>query len=165
MKMSEALLAEFDQEMATTRRTLERVPEDKFGWQPHEKSMTMGRLACHIAGIPNFGISVAKADSMDLSKEHGDVAAADRQQLLAGFDRLVGRARSAIAGMSDEDMARPWSLLRGETTLFRAPKAAILRTVMMNHLIHHRGQLSVYLRLTNTPVPSIYGPSADEGIM
>jgi len=166
MTMIDALLPEFDQEMATTRRVLERVPEDKFGWQPHEKSMSMGRLACHVAAIPNFAVSAANADSMDFAKgEYKEIEATDRRQLLEAFDQVVAEARAALAKTGDEEMMKPWSLLRGDITLFRAPKAVIIRSVMMNHLIHHRGQLSVYLRLTNTAVPSIYGPSADEGIM
>jgi uncharacterized damage-inducible protein DinB len=166
MKISDALLPEFDQEMATTRRTLERVPEDKMDWRPHAKSMTMGQLACHIAGIPNFATSAGKGDSMDFAKgEYKEVHATDRRQLLEGFDQSVAEARSAIAKISDEELMKPWSLLRDGTTLLRLPKAAVIRSLAMNHLIHHRGQLSVYLRLTDTPVPSIYGPSADEGMM
>jgi len=166
MKISDALLPEFDQEMATTRRTLERVPEDKLDWQPHEKSMTMGRLAGHIAAIPNFAISAATRDSMDFAKgEYDEIQATGRRQLLEAFDQKVAEARAALAGISNEEMMKPWALLRGDVTLLRMPKAAVIRTVMMNHLIHHRGQLSVYLRLTNTPVPSIYGPSADEGML
>ncbi len=165
MKITDALLPEFDQEMATTRRTLERVPEDKMDWRPHEKSMTMGRLACHIAEIPGFASSAARADSMDFAKgEFKQIHATGCRQLLEAFDQAVAEARSAIASVGDEELMKPWVLRRGDVKLFQAPKATVIRTVMMNHLIHHRGQLSVYLRLTNTPVPSIYGPSADEGI-
>jgi uncharacterized damage-inducible protein DinB len=165
MKITDALLPEFDQEMATTRRTLERVPEDKMDWRPHEKSMTLGRLACHIAELPGFASSAARTDSMDFEKgEYKQVHATNRRQLLEAFDQTVAEARSAIAGIGDAELMKPWALRRGDVTLFQAPKAAVIRTVMMNHLIHHRGQLSVYLRLNNAPVPSIYGPSADEGI-
>jgi uncharacterized damage-inducible protein DinB len=152
--------------MATTRRTLERVPEDKMDWRPHQKSMTMGRLACHIAEIPGFASSAARADSMDLAKgEYKEIQATGRQQLLEAFDQTVAEARSAIANIGDAELMKPWSLRRGEITLLRMPKAAVIRTLTMNHLIHHRGQLSVYLRLTDTAVPSIYGPSADEGTL
>jgi uncharacterized damage-inducible protein DinB len=166
MKISDSLLPEFDHEMATTRKVLERVPDAQFGWTPHEKSMNMGKLACHVAGIPYFGSSVAKADSMDFAKgEYEEIAAANNKELLAGFDKTAAAARSAIAGMSDEDMMKTWALQMNGQTLMSMPKVAVIRTVLMNHLIHHRGQLSVYLRMTNTPVPSIYGPSADEGQM
>ncbi|HUD99502.1 MAG TPA: DinB family protein [Bryobacteraceae bacterium] len=165
MKITDALLPEFDQEMATTRRTLERVPEDKMDWRPHEKSMTLGQLACHIAELPGFASSAARADSLDFEKgEFKQIHATSCRQLLEAFDQTVAEARSAIASIGDEELMKPWVLRRGDVKLFQAPKAAVIRTVMMNHLIHHRGQLSVYLRLTNTPVPSIYGPSADEGI-
>ncbi|MDP8988783.1 MAG: DinB family protein [Acidobacteriota bacterium] len=166
MKISDTLLGEFDHEMSTTRKLLERVPEDKWDWTPHEKSMKMGRLACHVAELPYFATFAAKSDSMDFAKgEYKMVEAANRQQLLEAFDKLAAAARAAIAASSDEDLLKPWSLMMDSKALLTMPKAGILRTVMMNHLIHHRGQLSVYLRLTDTPVPSIYGPSADEGGM
>ena len=166
MKISDTPLPEFDHEAATTRRTLERVPEDKFDWAPHERSMTLGRLACHVAEIPYFGTAVAKADSMDFAKgEYKQIQAANRRELLDQFDATVQESRAAIAQMSDADMMKSWSLQNGGNTLMSMPKAAVLRAVLMNHWIHHRGQLSVYLRLTGALVPSIYGPSADEGSM
>ena len=166
MKISDSLLPEFDHEVSTTRKLLERVPEDKWDWTPHEKSMKMGRLACHVAEITYFATAAAKSDSMDFAKgEYKSVEAANRQQLLAAFDKQAADARAAIATLSDEELMKPWSLMMDGKALMSMPKIGVLRTVMMNHLIHHRGQLSVYLRLTNTPVPSIYGPSADEGSM
>ena len=166
MKISDRLLPEFDHEVSTTRKLLERVPEDKWDWTPHEKSMKMGRLACHVAELPYFATSTSKSDSMDFAKgEYKTVEAATRQQLLDAFDKNATDARAAIAALSDEDLMKPWSLVMDGKALMTMPKAGVLRTVMMNHLIHHRGQLSVYLRLTDTPVPSIYGPSADEGSM
>ena len=166
MKISDSLLPEFDHEVSTTRKLLERVPEDKWDWTPHEKSMKLGRLACHVAELPYFATSTAKSDSMDFAKgEYKTVEAANRQQLLDAFDKQATDARAAIAALSDEELMKPWSLVMDGKALMTMPKAGVLRTVMMNHLIHHRGQLSVYLRLTNTPVPSIYGPSADEGNM
>jgi len=166
MKISDALLPEFDHEISTTRKLLERVPEDKWDWTPHEKSMKLGRLACHVAELPFFATSTAQSDSMDFAKgEYKTVEAANRQQLLDAFDKNATGARAAIAALSDEDLMKPWSLVMDGKALMTMPKAGVLRTIMMNHLIHHRGQLSVYLRLTDTPVPSIYGPSADEGSM
>ncbi len=166
MKLSDILLPEFDHEAATTLRTLERVPEYKFGWTPHEKSMTLGRLACHVAEIPYFGTAVAKADSMDFAKgEYKVIEAANRQQLLAQYNATIQDTRASIAGMSDADMMKSWSLLNDGKTLISMPKVAVLRSILMNHWIHHRGQLTVYLRLTGAAVPSIYGPSADEGSM
>jgi uncharacterized damage-inducible protein DinB len=166
MKISESLLPEFDHEIATARRVLERVPEDKFGWTPHEKSMTLGRLANHVAELPFFALSAASSDSMDFSKgDYKPLDAANRQQLLEAFDKIAADARAAIAGMSDADMMKPWTLMMDGKAVVTLPKIGLLRSIMMNHLIHHRGQLSVYLRLAGATVPSIYGPSADEGAM
>jgi len=166
MKISDTLLPEFDHEVSTTRKVLERVPENQWDWTPHEKSMKMGRLACHVAEMPMFATSIAKSDAMDFAKgDYKAIEAANRQKLLDAFDKNTSEARAAIAGMSNEDLMKSWSLLNDGKALLSMPKVAVLRSFMMNHLIHHRGQLSVYLRLTNTPVPSIYGPSADEGGM
>jgi uncharacterized damage-inducible protein DinB len=166
MKMSDALLPEFDHEIATTRKLLERVPEDKWDWTPHEKSMKLGRLACHVAELTQFATAVANTDSMDFAKgDYKVIDASGRQQLLEAFDKAAAEARAAIAASKDEEMGKPWSLLFDGKPVMTMPKAGVLRTAMMNHLIHHRGQLSVYLRLTGAPVPSIYGPSADEGGM
>ena len=166
MKISDALLPEFDHEIGTTRKLLERVPEDKWDWAPHPKSMKLGRLACHVAESTQFATAIAKSDSMDFAKgEYVVIEANNRQQLLDAFDKGAAGARAAIAGSSDESLAKSWSMLMDGKSVLTMPKAGVLRTVMMNHLIHHRGQLSVYLRLTDTPVPSIYGPSADEGGM
>jgi uncharacterized damage-inducible protein DinB len=169
MKISEAMLPEFDQEMATTRRLLERIPEDNLGWKPHEKSMAMNRLAGHLAEMPGYAIFTMQQDSLDVRPEGGRVfeplVATSRAQVLEAFDKNVAAGRAAIAGGSDEAMAQPWSLLAGGHTVFQMPRAAVLRTMVINHIVHHRGQMSVYLRLNNVPVPSIYGPSADEGGM
>jgi len=166
MKISDTLLPEFDHEVSTTRKVLERVPEDKWDWTPHEKSMKMGRLACHVAEMPMFATSIAKSDTMDFSKgDYKAIEAANRQQLLDAFDKVTGEARAAIAGLSNEEFMKSWSLQNDGKTLLSMPKVGVLRSFMMNHLIHHRGQLSVYLRLNNVAVPSIYGPSADEGGM
>jgi len=163
--ISASLLPEFDNEMATTRRTLERVPEDKFGWAPHQKSMTLGQLASHIAHTPGWATVAITRDSFDIATEYQPFAAGSRAELLAEFDRNAASARAAIAGASDEALMQPWSLTNTGNIVMTMPKIAVVRTFMMNHGIHHRGQLSVYLRLNDVPVPSIYGPSADEGSM
>jgi uncharacterized damage-inducible protein DinB len=165
MAMSAALLPEFDHEMATSRTVIERVPEDKYGFKPHEKSMTAGRLASHIAEMPNWATTGITQDSLDLAGGYKPFEAASRAELLAAFDKAAAGARAAIAGASDETLFSNWSLKNGDKTLMTMPKIAVVRTFVMNHIIHHRGQLSVYLREMNVPVPSIYGPSADEGSM
>lgn len=166
MTIADSLLPEFDHEMATTRRLLERVPEDRFAWQPHGKSMTLGRLASHLSEIPEWGYEACTADEIDVAPEgkeppkpHVHTA---RGTLLAAFDTNVAKAREAIAGTDDANMMRGWSLKGGGQTYFTMPKIAVLRAWVLNHNVHHRGQLSVYLRLLDVPVPSIYGPSADE---
>ena len=161
------MLPEFDHEMANTRKTLERVPEEKFGWKPHEKSMTLGRLASHIAEIPGWVSFTLDSDSFDANPPDGQSAyqpmfVTSRKALLEAFDRNITAARAALAAVEDEKMLQPWSLLRGGTVVFSMPKIAVQRSFVMNHLIHHRAQLGVYLRLNDVPVPSIYGPSADE---
>jgi uncharacterized damage-inducible protein DinB len=169
MSISAALLPEFDQEMATTRKTLERVPEDKFDWKPHEKSMALGGLATHLANLPIWTVFTINQDSLDLNPPgqgpYRLEPKTSRQEILEDFDKNVAAARAAIAGASDEELLKPWSLLSGGNTLMTLPKVAVLRSFVMNHLVHHRGQFSVYLRLNDIPVPSIYGPSADEGTM
>jgi len=169
MALREALLPEFDQEMATTRRTLERVPENKTDWKPHVKSMTMGRLAGHLAELPTFVVAALNNDAFDLhppgAAPRPPFVMTSRQQLLDAFDKNVAAARAAIAGASDEHLMKLWTLQNGGKTVFSLPRAAVLRHLTLNHLIHHRGQLSVYLRENDIPVPSIYGPSADEGSM
>jgi hypothetical protein len=170
MALSEALLPEFDQEMANTRKTLERVPLENPGWKPHEKSMTMGRLSQHVAELPGWAVFTIEKDSLDVAPPGAPPyqpppPPASRQELLAMFDKNVAAGRAAIAGASDEHLMMPWSLLFGGRTVFTLPRIGVLRTSLMNHLIHHRAQLGVYLRLNNIPVPALYGPSADEGVL
>ena len=162
MPISAALLPEFDHEMATARTVLERVPADKFAFKPHEKSMTMGVLAGHIAEMPGWTVASLTQDSLDMAG-YTPSPASTPAEVLASFDKNVAAARAAIAGASDETYFQTWSLKRGDTTLMSMPKIAVVRSFVLNHIIHHRGQMSVYLRLNNIPVPSIYGPSADEG--
>lgn len=167
MPLSSALLPEFDQEMASTRKALERVPENKFGWKPHEKSGAMGWLAAHIANLPGWLVMALKQDSLDLAPGGVQVQPPpppkDSKALLAAFDKNVKEGRAALAAATDAELMKPWSLLNNGTVVMTLPKAAVVRSFVMNHLIHHRAQLGVYLRLNNIPVPAIYGPSADEG--
>jgi len=163
MSIAQALLPEFDHEMATTRRCLERVPEDQLSYKPDPKSMSLGRLAGHVAEMPGWGSVTVNSDVLDFSTgEWKPMEMTSREQILSAFDKIVTEARAAIAGASDEHLMKPWSLKNGETTLLTMPRVAVLRTFVMNHTIHHRGQLSVYLRSVGAKVPSIYGPSADE---
>lgn len=168
MKLSEVFLPEYDQEMKTTRATLERIPEDKLTWRPHEKSMPLGRLAGHIAEMAGWPTVTIKQDSIHFTAAGGQqpmqpLVATSRKELLETFDGLVTQAHQAIAGVSDEELMKPWSLLKSGQVLMTMPKLNVLRTFCINHIIHHRAQLGVYLRLNNIPVPSVYGPSADEG--
>ena len=169
MSISEALLPEFDQEMANTRKTLERIPEDKFDWKPHEKSTPLGHLAIHLATLTGWAVETINKDSLDIAPPDGppyELPKADsREEVLEMFDKNAAAARSAIAGASDEELSKPWSLLAGGKTLFTMPRINVMRGMVMNHTIHHRAQLGVYLRLNDVPVPGIYGPSADEGEM
>jgi uncharacterized damage-inducible protein DinB len=162
MPLNQALLPEFDHEMATTRRLLERVPDDKLGWKPHDRSMTMGQLAIHLAMLPHWSESILSEDSFDVATSPPTPKLTSRQEILGLFDQSAAVARKAIAAAGDETMMKTWSLVAGGKTIFAQPRIGVLRGFIMSHSIHHRGQLSVYLRLNDVPVPSIYGPSADE---
>jgi len=166
MAIRDGLLPEFDHEMANTRRTLERVPEDKLSYKPHEKSMTMAQLAGHIAEIPTWGAITIEKDSFDVSppgaESYKPYVMSSRRELLERFDKNIAAARAAIAGASDEDFVKAWSLLFAGKTMFTMPRIGVVRSMVMSHLIHHRAQLGVYLRLNDVPVPAVYGPSADE---
>lgn len=166
MAIRDAILPEFDHEVANTRKTLERVPEGKPDYKPHEKSMAMGRLAGHLAELPGWAKETITLDSLDINPPGGQQAQplqmTSRKQLLEEFDKRVAAGRAVIAGASDEELMKPWTLLAGGKTIMTLPKIAVLRGFVMNHMIHHRAQLGVYLRLNNVAVPSIYGPSADE---
>ncbi len=161
MTIAESLLPEFDQEMATTRRLLERVPAEKGDFKPHEKSFSLAHLTQLVATMPGWIIGTIKDDHIDLT-EGGGYKNQSTESLLAQFDKLVAEARAAIAGAGDEVFVEPWSLKMGEQVLFTLPKGVVTRQTI-NHLVHHRGQLTVYLRMVDVPIPSIYGPTADEG--
>jgi len=165
MAFTDALLPEFDQEMASTRKTLERVPEDKLGWKPHSKSYSMGQLASHIVNMLGWTKVTVEEDSFDMATNPQPPEYKSRQELLESFDRNIAEARASIARATDDQLKMPWSLKRGSQVFFTHPRITLLRTFIMNHTIHHRAQLGVYLRLNDVPVPSVYGPSADEGNM
>ena len=167
MGVSEGLLKELDLEMASTRKTLERIPEDKLTWKPHEKSMGLGRLAGHLAELPGFGMMMIQVDSFNFANRppgQKPLVAESQKHIVEIFDKNVAQLRAAIAGVSDADLQKNWSLAVGEKKIYDGPRIGALRRMMMNHMIHHRAQLGVYPRLNGVPVPSVYGPSADEGI-
>ena len=161
MTISETLLPEFDQEMANTRKILDRVPEDKFTWKPHEKSMTLGRLSSHVAEMPQWILSTIKEEKLELTPGMKPFNASTKTELMEALDKNNAAAREAIAGATDEHLAKVWRLIYGGQEVFAMPRAAVLRSMVMSHMIHHRGQLSVYLRLLDVPIPGMYGPSAD----
>ena len=160
MSIAETLLPEFDQEMKTTRRILERVPTDQGTWKPHEKSFSIGHLAQLLSWMPGWITNTLTEDSLDL-KNGVKYSYETTETLLAGFDKNVSEARAAIAASSDDDFSKPWSLKMGDQVLMTLPRGATTRN-HLSHLFHHRGQMSVYLRLLDIPVPSLYGPTADE---
>ena len=155
------ILAELAHEMATTRRLLERAPDDKFGWKPHEKSMTLSRLATHIAEIPGWAGSIVDKPGFDIGGDYKPQVAASTTEVLAMFDKGVTQATQALKPLSNETLMEAWRLTKQGQLIMEMPRVGVVRTLLLNHLIHHRGQLSVYLRLLNVPLPSIYGPTAD----
>ncbi len=166
MAISAGMLPEFDMEMAGTRKTLERVPDDKFDYKPHAKSMTVRQLASHLALFPSWMVSTLDSSSFDYAPVGGEPfkppAMNSHKDLLEVFDRDVAKARAGLAVATDAQLMENWSLLAGGKTIFTMPRIAVLRGMVMNHMIHHRAQLGVYLRLNDVPVPALYGPSADE---
>jgi uncharacterized damage-inducible protein DinB len=163
MSLCESLAAELRQEAKTTRRILERVPEESFGWKPHEKSMSLGRLAGHVAELPSLIVPALTQDELDFAAgRYQPFAPSSTAELLERFDQTVGEAFELLGGQTDERLNDEWRLRSGEHTFFKGPRAAAVRVLALNHVVHHRGQLSVYLRLLDVAVPSIYGPSADE---
>jgi uncharacterized damage-inducible protein DinB len=160
LSIADIFLREFDGEMETTRRVLERVPSDRLEWSPHPKSMTLKRLAGHVAELATWGVRIDEPSFEVGTRKRIEFDSVE--QLLAQFDEAVAASRASIARKSDEELRERFTVTRGGTTFFQMPKASLLRRVFLNHLIHHRGQLSVYLRLNDVPLPPIYGPSADE---
>jgi len=162
MSIAETLLPEFDQEMANTRKMLERVPDGKFDYKPHEKSMTLGRLAGHVGEIPTYASGTLLFERLDLKGDEKPFSPTTRQELLDAFDKNVVEARELLSKTSDEELAKIWTMTYKGNQIFSMPRVAVLRGAVMNHLVHHRAQLGVYLRLNNVEIPGMYGPSADE---
>ena len=164
MAIKDGLLPEFDHEMGTTRRLLERTPEAEFAWKPHDKSFSLGQLAGHIANIPHWCDAILQNTVFDVATVNDTRPTAPQSiaSLLEQFDKTVAAARAGLVSTGDAEMLTPWTFKNGDHVVFTMPRIAAIRSFIMNHLIHHRGQLSVYLRLKNVPLPSIYGPTADE---
>ena len=165
MAIRDSLLPEFDHEMATTRRLFQRIPDADLGWKPHEKSRGLGHLANHIVGIPHWCTLVLGSTVFDVATLGPDVRATappSVAHLISDFDAKVVAARTALSAAVDPEMLCPWTLKHGDHEVFTLPRVAAIRSFIMNHLIHHRGQLTVYLRLRDVALPSIYGPTADE---
>jgi uncharacterized damage-inducible protein DinB len=166
MSYAETVLPEFDQEMASTRKVLERIPDDKLEWQPHPKSHTIGWNANHLANLPDWLVNTLATPSLDIAPVGGpryEFPKVDsRKEILELFDRNVAAARKAIVVAKDEDMASMWTLAAAGNPIFTMPRSAVVRSFVLNHMIHHRAHLCVYLRLNDIPVPGMYGPSGDE---
>lgn len=166
MSYSDSILPEFDQEMAGTRKVLERVPEEKLDWQPHAKSHTIGWNANHLAELPGWAVMTLREDSLDMNPAGGQPyrtpKLTTRREILEAFDRNVAEARAALEAVTDEEIMQPWSLLNAGQAIFTMPRATVIRSFVMNHIIHHRAILCVYYRLNEIPVPGLYGPSGDE---
>ena len=164
--IAQSLLPEFDNESATTRRVLERIPQDKWTWRPHEKSFTMAELACHLGNVLDWAVPTLNQDLLDIEPNgvpwKMPPPPATVAEMLANFDASRQRARAAIEAAGDAQFMQPWSLARNGKVLMTMPRIAVMRGFVFNHSVHHRGQLSVYLRLAGAEVPSIYGPSADD---
>ena len=166
MTIAELLLPEFDQEMTSTRRVLERVPEDRFAWRPHARSFSMGDLASHVVNMLQWTVETMDKTEFDLDSvtpEEMNKAAKTRAELLAWFDANAAGARAALA-KSDAEYQLPWTLRKGTQVIFTMPRYTCVRSFCLNHIVHHRAQLTVYLRENDVPVPGLYGPSADEGM-
>jgi uncharacterized damage-inducible protein DinB len=163
MNLSAALLPEFDMEMGNLRKTLERVPDEKLDFKPHPRSNTMGWMMNHLANLPGWATITLKQDGLDFGPDMREPMVATTAEVLAVFDKNLAAARAALAEASDEDLMKNWTLSNQGKEIFSMPRIACLRGMIMNHMIHHRAQLTVYLRLNDLPVPALYGPSADEG--
>ena len=162
MAMIDGLLQELEQEAQTTRRVLERVPQAHLGWKPHEKSMSLGQLALHVATVPGAVAELAAKTVAPLPTEFKQPPATNVSELVPTLEQSVAKARALLGGLDDQAITSTWTLMDGNREVMAMPRVAVIRAIMLNHWYHHRGQLSVYLRLLNVPVPSIYGPSADD---
>jgi uncharacterized damage-inducible protein DinB len=163
MTIAEILLQDYDIEMKSTRTTLERIPEDKSEFKPHEKSMPCGRLAAHVSTLPRLGRSILTTSELDMAtSKFPPLVFESREKLLSDFDTLAAETRAALVASTDDDLRKNWKLAFGDKVVVDAPRSVLYRTMFLNHLIHHRAQLGVYLRLNDEPVPALYGPSADD---
>ncbi len=166
MAIRDAMLPELEHEAALTRQLLERVPDAKLDWKPAEKSMSLNQLATHLAGLPAWGLYAIESDELDINPPDREPFPLPSPEGVAAivelFDSNVAKLREAIASTDDETFGKPWTLKSGGQEVFSQPKAGVLRSMVLNHIIHHRGQLTVYLRLNDVPLPMTYGPSADE---
>jgi uncharacterized damage-inducible protein DinB len=163
MTIAETLLLDYDAEIKNTRRLLERIPEDKPEWRPHPKSMPMGRLAVHVARLPMFGSTILTTDELDMATaKFPSLVFEGREKLLEQLEETSTTTRKALESSSDEHLLKNWKLRFGDQVFGDGPRVVLYKTMFFNHLIHHRGQLTVYLRLNEVPVPGLYGPSADD---
>jgi uncharacterized damage-inducible protein DinB len=164
LRFADVLLAEFDREAALTRRVMVRAPDDRFSWRPHDRSMTLGRLVTHLAELAGWGASVLTAEGFDLAdRPPTDRVEPSLSAVLVLFDANVRTARTSLLGRTDGELLAPWTLRRDGQDVFTLPRLVAARTLLLQHAAHHRGQLSVYLRLLDVPLPPLYGPTADEG--
>jgi uncharacterized damage-inducible protein DinB len=162
MALIDGLLQELELEAKTTRRVLERVPEDKLAWRPHPRARTLGELAQHVATVPGNVAQLFASPSPAQVPQFADPPLASASALLPALDRSIATAKKTLGGMEDATVNETWRLMQGDREIFAVPRIALLRSIMLNHWYHHRGQLSVYLRQLDVAIPSIYGPSADE---
>jgi uncharacterized damage-inducible protein DinB len=162
MALIDGMLQELEQEAQTTRRVLGRVPDNQLTWRPHEKARTLGELALHVAIVPGAVAELVASPSPAQAPQFVDPTPKSASELLPALDQSIAKAKNVLGGMNDAALMATWRMMRGDRELFAVPRAAVLRSVMLNHWYHHRGQLTVYLRQLGVPIPSIYGPSADE---
>lgn len=162
MPINQMFLPEFDHEMANTRKILERVPEGRWNFKPHQKSMTLSQLASHVAELPKLGAGIMQNDEINFTGTETRLAATSRSQLLDAFDKNTKEARAALAAGTDDQFGKTWTLKFNGKQVMSLPRVAAIRGIFMNHIIHHRAQLGVYLRMNDVEIPGMYGPSADE---
>ena len=162
MALIDGMLQEFEQEAQTTRRVLERVPDNQLAWRPHEKARTLGELALHVAMVPGGVAELVASPSPAQAPQFADPSPKSASELIPALDHSIAKVKEVLGGMDDAALMETWRLMQGDRELLAVPRVAMLRSVMLNHWYHHRGQLTVYLRELGVPIPSIYGPSADE---
>jgi uncharacterized damage-inducible protein DinB len=162
MALIDGMLQELDEEARTTRRVLERVPDNQLAWRPHEKARTLGELALHVAMVPGAVAELIASQSPAQVPTFTDPSPKSASELIPTLDQSIAKAKEVLGGVDDAALMATWRLMQGEREIFAVPRVALLRSIMLNHWYHHRGQLTVYLRELDVPIPSIYGPSADE---